>query len=163
MNRRPSGEPSDDWAGRLYDRFAAGLYRHALMILANREEAADAVQQVFAAILRRGRRDFDCDEAYLQRAVRNESYTILRKRQRDMTRAGEASLLEGVAAGEERPDERLATEQAIRALPPEQREVIHLKVFSGMTFQEIATMTGDSINTVASRYRYAIEKLRSRL
>ncbi len=35
-----------------------------------------------------------------------------------------------------------------------------MKVFEGMTFQEIADMTGESINTVASRYRYAIEKLR---
>ena len=48
-------------------------------------------------------------------------------------------------------------------LPAEQREVVHLKVFEGMTFQEIADLCGESINTVASRYRYAIEKLRDQL
>jgi DNA-directed RNA polymerase specialized sigma24 family protein len=52
---------------------------------------------------------------------------------------------------------------ALRALPPEQREVIHLKVFEGHTFNEIADLTGESINTAASRYRYAMDKLRAML
>jgi RNA polymerase sigma-70 factor (ECF subfamily) len=51
----------------------------------------------------------------------------------------------------------------MRSLPPEQREVVHLKVFEGLTFQEIADLAGESINTVASRYRYALEKLRGQL
>jgi RNA polymerase sigma-70 factor, ECF subfamily len=39
--------------------------------------------------------------------------------------------------------------------------VIHLHVFEGMTFQEAADAMGESINTIASRYRYAVEKLRA--
>jgi RNA polymerase sigma-70 factor (ECF subfamily) len=54
----------------------------------------------------------------------------------------------------------MVIEEALRTLPPEQREVIHLKLFEGMTFQEIAVITEESINTIASRYRYAIDKLR---
>ena len=50
---------------------------------------------------------------------------------------------------------------AEKQLPAEQREVVHLKVWEGMTFQEIADLTGESLNTAASRYRYAIEKLRT--
>jgi hypothetical protein len=46
--------------------------------------------------------------------------------------------------------ERLALESAIRQLPPEQREVVHLHVFEGWTFQEVANACGESINTVAS-------------
>jgi RNA polymerase sigma-70 factor, ECF subfamily len=45
----------------------------------------------------------------------------------------------------------------------DQREVIHLHVFEGRTFQEIATLAGESINTIASRYRYALQKLRQAL
>ena len=38
---------------------------------------------------------------------------------------------------------------------------MHLKVWEGMTFQEIADVTGEGLNTAASRYRYAMEKLRA--
>ena len=41
-----------------------------------------------------------------------------------------------------------------------QREVVHLHVFDGLTFREIAEASGASINTVAARYRYALAKLR---
>lgn len=46
------------------------------------------------------------------------------------------------------------------ALPPEQREVVFLKVWTGLTFAEIADVLATSANTAASRYRYGIEKLR---
>ena len=52
-------------------------------------------------------------------------------------------------------------EQALQQLPAEQREVVHLKVWEGMTFQEIADVTGEGLNTAASRYRYTLEKLRA--
>lgn len=70
-------------------------------------------------------------------------------------------LLEAVDSTTDDPDSRLALEQALRLLPPEQREVIHLKVYEGLTFQEIAALIDESINTVASRYRYAMDKLRA--
>jgi RNA polymerase sigma-70 factor (ECF subfamily) len=50
---------------------------------------------------------------------------------------------------------------AVAALPPTQREVIALKIDGGLTFAEIASVLGTSINTVASRYRYALEKIRT--
>ena len=88
---------------------------------------------------------------------------MLRQRRRNRIDGVDGAILEAVAGHEDRPDDRLALEQALRELPPDQREVIHLKVFEGMTFQEIADMTNESINTIASRYRYAIDKLRVQL
>lgn len=152
-------DPAEE-AGRLYDRFADGLYRYALMILADPEGAADAIQQVFAAVVARRTR-IDCGERYLRRAVRNQCCSQLRERSRRAPLA-DAPMLEAVAAGAD-PTERIAIERAIRVLPAEQREVLHMKVFEGMTFQEIADAIDESINTVASRYRYAIEKLRAHL
>jgi RNA polymerase sigma-70 factor, ECF subfamily len=168
--------PSDEWVGQLYDRYGAALYRYALMVLADPAGAADVVQTVFVGLLRRWRPPSldslgtalsivegpESCERYLRRAVRNECFSALRRRRRDVLAAA-VPMLEAVEAGRDRPDERLALEQALRVLPPEQREVVHLKVFEGMTFQEIADMTGESINTIASRYRYAIEKLRGQL
>lgn len=146
-----------DWVGRAYSQYADALHRYAVIVLANRAEAADVVHEVFAALLRRRPANIEHLEAYLRRAVRNECYGRLRGRARH--KASELPLLEPVS-GPEDPYLRIEVERALRALPPEQREVVHLKVFEGHTFQQIAAMTGESINTVASRYRYALEKLR---
>ena len=54
-------------------------------------------------------------------------------------------------------------EHALNELPPEQRSVAHLKLWLDMTFEEIAETQGIPLNTAASRYRYAIDKLRTRL
>jgi RNA polymerase sigma-70 factor (ECF subfamily) len=51
----------------------------------------------------------------------------------------------------------------LRTLPPEQREVLHLKVYEQMTFAQIATALNIPPNTAASRYRYAMDKLRKAL
>ncbi len=163
MRRRPADAAVAERIGRLYDRFAGGLYRYALMILAEPAGAADAVQQVFVALLGGAGSAMDDEERYLRRAVRNACYSALRQRRPNVLSASDAPLLEAVAADRDRPDERIAIEQAMRALPAEQREVIHLKVFEGWTFQEIANVSGESINTVASRYRYAIDKMREQL
>ena len=143
--------------GRLYDQFGASLYRYALMILADPSAAADAVHDVFVAVMR-GNAPFDNAGHYLRRAVRNECYSALRRRR---TAASTDPLIEAVSTDD--PDLRIAIERALRELPPEQREVVHLKAFEGMTFQEIADAIGESINTVASRYRYAMEKMRAQL
>jgi RNA polymerase sigma-70 factor (ECF subfamily) len=139
---------SDEWIGQLFDRHGQSLYRYALMVLADSAAAADAVQTVFVGLLRR-RSQPDFEERYLRRAVRNECFSALRRRRRDVLAAA-TPILEAVEANGDRPDERLAIERALRDLPPEQREAVHLKAFEGMTFQEIADMTGESINARSS-------------
>jgi RNA polymerase sigma-70 factor (ECF subfamily) len=159
--------PADDrrsHVGRLYDSFGTSLYRYALMLLADAAAAEDAIQQVFASLLRQNGR-IDSDIHYLRRAVRNECFSMLRRR-RNQSRSEMAielpllDAIEPIAAGAVDHDERLALERAIRELPPEQREVIHLHVFEGLTFKEIAAASNASLNTVAARYRYALAKLR---
>jgi RNA polymerase sigma-70 factor, ECF subfamily len=165
MPDRPLDDPTAR-AGRLYDLYGPSLYRYAVMLLASTADAEDAIQQVFAALLKGPA--IENDAGYLRRAVRNECYSVLRRRR---TRAvvalsddvaESARLLE--SKGEEtHPDERIALERALRALPAEQREVVHLHVYEGMTFQQVADTCDESINTVASRYRYALAKLRELL
>ena len=132
------------------------------MILANRQDSEDVVQEVFARLVgARAPAKPEAMERYLRTAVRNECFSVLRRRQR-VPDAGDEGLLEAVAHDTD-PDERIALDAALRALPVEQREVVHLRVFEGRTFQEIADETSESINTVASRWRYAMEKLRTAL
>jgi RNA polymerase sigma-70 factor (ECF subfamily) len=166
--RRPPDDPTA-MAGRLYAEYGASLYRYAVMLLADTAAAEDAVHQVFAAVLNGGVVGIQQDAHYLRRAVRNECYSMLRRRVLDGERRNRLQsdlpahahhFLEARAATNAAPEERIALQDAMRALPAEQREVLHLHVYEGMTFQEIADASAESINTIASRYRYAIGKLK---
>ena len=53
--------------------------------------------------------------------------------------------------------------EAMEELPPEQRAVVHLKLWEGLTFERIAQVLEVPPNTAASRYRYGVDKLRARL
>ena len=60
-------------------------------------------------------------------------------------------------------DRSFELEQALQSLPFEQRELVALKIDGELTFAEIAEVLNISPNTAASRYRYALEKLREAL
>ena len=156
MAERPAGHCA--LVRQLYEEHVASLYRYAVMLMADATAAEDVVQQVFTSLLRHPRR-IDNPTHYLRRAVRNECYSQLRERQRAAL-DHEARLLESVEPTDMAPDERIALERAIRDLSIEQREVVHLHVFEGWTFQQIADASDMSINTITARYRYALEKLR---
>ena len=165
MTRLPFDRRPADWIGGAYDRHAAGLFRYALMLLGDTASAADAVQQVFLALVRnrRGVESVDHEDRYLRRAVRNECFSALRRRRREPGIVGDGPLVESIESTRDDPELRVAIDQALRVLPPDQREVVHLKMFEGRTFQEIADLSDESINTIASRYRYALDRLRAHL
>ena len=52
-----------------------------------------------------------------------------------------------------------AVNDALRVLPPAQRQVVEAQVFGGLTFREIAAATGESIDTLTARKRYALRRL----
>ena len=157
-------DEADGDVGRLYDRFGAALYRYALMILGRHDAAEDAVQQVFLALVRGRDARIREPERYLRRAVRNACYSRLRSAaavpEDDWSGQGQPLLELVPGLRQPSPEDRLALEGAIARLPQEQREVLHLHAFAGLTFREVAETTGESANTVASRYRYALERLR---
>ncbi len=124
------------------------------------------VQEVFLRALARSRWWFGLRNpaGYLYRAARNEALSRLRKRS-VRTRAAAAliyssELLAPVETSLESAEEAARVNAALLALPVDQREVVVLKVYQNMTFKEIARVTGASQNTVASRYRYALAKLK---
>ena len=145
------------FVGALYAEYGAGLYRYALMILADSGDAEDTIHQVFAALLGDRSARPDAPREYLRSAVRNAAFSLLRHRR--VVRDTGHLLVEPVSA-DCSAAERLALNDALRQLPAEQREIVHLHVYEGLTFKEAAAVTGESVNTVAARYRYALEKLR---
>jgi acyl-CoA synthetase (AMP-forming)/AMP-acid ligase II len=96
---------------------------------------------------------------YAIRALRNQCFSMLRRRRSSSLTS---PLLEP-SAPDASEEERLILDEALLRLPVEQREVVYLKVFDGMTLQEIAALSGASINTIGSRYRYAMSALRKAL
>ena len=121
----------------LYDREGARLYRYAAVILMDSSAAEDAVQQAFASLLGQRRTGVLAEpEAYLRLAVRNQCFSWLRRR-------GREEYVPDPAVFERPRDQGLAgetvmLERELHALPPEQREAVHLRVFEGCTFDEMA-------------------------
>jgi len=144
----------------LYQKHGASLVAYVCCCGLDFGSAEDVVQQVFLKLLRGSTFLPESPVAYLYRAVRNASLNHRRKFQREVELPDGGNWLIGPSG---RSLEALAVQAALRALPEEQRETVFLKVWGGMTLQEIADLLEISIHTVASRHRYALEKLRERL
>ena len=143
----------------LFDLVGARAVRYAATLTRNQDDAEDALQAAFVrlALYPKGIAEADHPWAYLLRVVRNESLKITQKKRADqlMSLAAEAWC----EACPYDAETRQLVKRAIEKLPPTQSEVVVLKIWEGMTFAEIADVLGESPNTAASRYRYALEKL----
>lgn len=140
------------------------LYARALLSSTAGHAAEDVVQGVFLRLLQGLAATPANPRAYLYAAVRNAAINELRGGRRTApleTVAAESGLwFRRRVAGR---DDSLALQHALRDLPEEQREVVVLRVWCGMTLEEVASATAAPLNTVASRYRYALDKLHERL
>jgi RNA polymerase sigma-70 factor (ECF subfamily) len=148
-----------------YEQFAARLLAAAWGMLGSREEAEDAVQEVFLNLVRSrsSLADVESLQGYLFTAIRHAAVRRWQRRRRERASADLVAAGNVAASDPRRAEPSGRLERALRALPAEQREVVALKIDGGLTFAETAAVLGISINTVASRYRYALEKLRQRL
>jgi len=151
--------------GALYDAYAASLYRYLLTLLSDPEDAQDALQEVFLGVLRRSEQTpIESLQAYLFRAARNQALMLLRcRRSRRESPNGAYSWVDLQACGPGQLEEAVDVNRAICALPLPQREVIVLRLGEGLTFREIAALLSVRQNTVCSRYRLALGKLRAML
>jgi RNA polymerase sigma-70 factor (ECF subfamily) len=151
----------------LYDRFAARLYRVALRILGSREDAEDVVQEVFLATVRGHERLSDVRDltAYLFTAMHRAAgrYAMRRARAIPLSPLAADEAIAPMEQGTPDDSDWHRLQQAVRALPDEQREVVTLKIDGELTFAQIAQIVGVSISTAASRYQYALRKLRASL
>jgi RNA polymerase sigma-70 factor (ECF subfamily) len=150
----------DDAFAALYDCYGRSLYRVAWTMLRSRHDAEDAVQEVFLGIAR-SYANLDCVKnlrAYLFSALRHAVTRMDSKRKPDTLADEEPPTSSDVGIDVELS---AALERGLAVLPVEQREVLSLKIDGELTFAEIAAVLEISLNTAASRYRYALEKLRS--
>ncbi|MFZ4768445.1 MAG: RNA polymerase sigma factor, partial [Roseimicrobium sp.] len=153
---------------RLYDAYASGVFRYLVTFTKTEADARDLLQDLFIKLAcGTTQESWQSEKAWLYRLAHNLAVDWLRRRK--VRRATEVRLLQELADGcqlADDPDARLLGERftdALRSLPAEQGRVMHLKLCDGLTFEEIAEAQGIPINTAASRYRYALEKLRALL
>ncbi|MGD0091618.1 MAG: sigma-70 family RNA polymerase sigma factor [Planctomycetota bacterium] len=153
--------------GKLYDLLGQRLFKAAYRILGRQDEAEDAVQEVFLGLVRAGwvLAQVENLNAYLFASLHRASLRLAARRGVELhlsAAQGEAVKETGTRLEDETGiGERL--DRALHSLPHEQREVLALKIDGGLTFEEIAEALHAPANTVASRYRYALEKLRAAL
>ena len=142
----------------LYRQHGPALLLFAQAVTGERARAQDAVQQVFLKLLEKGSLGQVADKkAYLFTCVRNAALNDSKRRDRN-------APLDPDSAWFSPPNRDYAGEQnlrrALEILPSEQRQVMVLHIWGELTFLQISDLLDLSSNTVASRYRYALAKLR---
>jgi len=162
--------------GTLYDRYAEKLYGLALSVVKSEADADEVLEDAFLQVWRTAG-SFDPDRgtvsSWLSVIVRSRAMDRVRARKRRrkaLERSAEADT-EGLAAPRsddppspdersERAELRERLDRLLAAIPEEQRRVIELAYFDGLTQREIADVTGIPLGTVKSRVRAGMRKLR---
>ncbi len=160
----------------LYFRYGDLVYSTALRIVRDAHQAEDMVQEIFVRLWRRpgsyvaGRGRFP---TWLISVARNRAVDGIRARSRRFRYEGASPEQQGrplpspssddPALTAELADQRRLVLAALADLPPEQRQVIELAYFGGLTQQEIAQRLSQPLGTVKTRIRLGMQKLRTAL
>ncbi len=153
--------PTEATLIRLHTDYAISAYRFAWSVTKDEPMAQEVVQELFLKLAR----DADAvasaqsERAVIFTIVRNLSLDALRRRAREekALQSWEQEMPGWFEPAEDH--ESLVT--ALAALPEEQRSVVQLHVWEEMSFREIGELLALPTQTVASRYRYALDKLRT--
>jgi RNA polymerase sigma factor (sigma-70 family) len=155
---------------QVYEKYKRLLLKIASGMLRNAATAEDVVQDVFVALAESVERLSLTGslKGYLIRSVMNRARNVIRDGAIRRTQGyGDEQL---PTPSMERPDRWLILQErhhqlfrALERLPRDQRDAVSLHLLAELSFKEIASLQQQSINTVQSRYRYGLEKLRSSL
>src|SRR3954452_5289063 len=168
---KPAAGDDDVNADAVADMFEA--HGPALLLYARQwvdaAAAEDVVQRVFVRLLASGRLPADA-RTWLFRCVRNDAISAWRsdrrRGRRGRTAATTADGEAGAAWFVPRPEDRIdaaAAQAALAALPAEQREIVTLPIWSGLTLAGHGPVTGLPVSTVHHYYNAALKSLRQRL
>lgn len=154
---------------RIYDKYETYLITVATALLNNTHAAEDVLHDFFVSFVTSANRiKLNGNlKAYLATCVANLARNRIKRRQLEPGALDDDNVTESAAPGPEllavQKEETSILNRAMSCLPYEQREVIVLHLQGNLKFTQIAKLRGTSVNTVRSRYRYGLDKLRSQL
>ena len=154
---------------RIYSVHRQGLFSLALSITGSPAKAEDAVHEAFSRLLQSGKLPDGDPVPYTFASVRNASYDIRRRETLVRNKAAELPTLtarqpqDSPLASAQASEEHDRLKQAVEGLPIAQKETVVMHIFSGLTFAQIAQSLGEPLQTVASRYRRALQALKEAL
>ena len=157
MSKNSETEKILEW----YHSYKNGVYGYIFTFVRNHADTEDILQTVFLALLNLGEKTqkIKHPKSYIFRMARNEALRILKDANRDVIE--DSFLLEkkGVNNVEDfiNKDE---IQNALEQLPPEDREILIMRVYEQMAFKEIARVTGKFLPSVTTKYYRAIKKLK---
>ncbi|MDD5261562.1 MAG: RNA polymerase sigma factor [Methylacidiphilales bacterium] len=152
---------------QVYDRHAGALFAFLLNLTCSEPDTRDLLQELFLKLARKPGllAKAQNERSFLYRTAHNlfiDHYRRKRSREdRHETASEEITLLFETPV--ENALDPVEIESALSQLPEDQRAVLHLKIWENYTFQQISEVLEISLNTAASRYRYALDKLREHL
>jgi RNA polymerase sigma-70 factor (ECF subfamily) len=154
---------------KLYDDHAQSLFAFLLNLTRSEADTRDLLQELFMKIAKQPNLLFGIrhERAFLIRLSHNLAIDLMRRRgtrEKNYEQFGAEAI--SIFAANTDPDQQAfqkALANALSELPSDQRAVVHLKLWEGLTFEEIAEALDISQNTAGSRYRYGLDKLRERL
>jgi len=153
----------------LYDECADRVHHYLVLRLGSRADADDMLQETFVRLARTRKRLAAVENlvAYVFATARNEAIRLVERRSRE-GRLRAASSRESLFR--EATDDGLQDIEAaewaaasLARLSQDLREIVLLKIYADLTFREISELTGLPQGTVATRYRSALEKMRSQM
>jgi len=157
---------STEALGRIYEKYKSDALVLAIALLNNTSAAEDVVHVVFLSFVQSIEkfRLTGSLKSYLLTCVANRARNVNKTKHR---RSVESDPQEPVSSGSDEPSRSIMCNEqlqqlgdAMAQLPYDQREAIMLHFQAAMTFKRVAGSLGISVNTVKSRYRYGLDKLR---
>ena len=168
------GRQDHEALAAIYDRYSRLVYSIGRNVLQNDGEAEEMTQDVFLTVWRRAvsyEPTRGKVSTWLGSIAHHRAIDIIRRRRRDQDAfdraAAEATrtaaTVDGVDSAAERSWERDRLLSALEGVPTEQRQVLMLAYFHGLTHTEIARTLNQPLGTVKTRIRLAVRKLRDAL
>ncbi len=148
----------------VYECMARQMFALALTIVKNYADAEDALQETFLKVIENistYRKDGNA-KAWLLSITRNTAIDILRKKKVTVC-VEDADVLPQEQPVKTDFDHKLILDEALMSLDREDREIIVLKIVSGLKFREISELIGLPLTTVQKRYQRALKKLKTEL